>query len=340
MELYDNVRYYHRIPGLFIPKNDKVIKYEQTHSDINRFIDTVPGLTETMEDNFLNIGKRRNHFINDMELVISLLAKVYAKGMESEAEKILQCGRDDNRLAMAGKLLKPFITDLLSLSVSMQRAQGLGAEKISEAVSEIEVHAEQARNILAVCHLFEDGEYEKAKIMLQNLAEQKQDEAACLRLLTLIASNKYDEAITAVIALRDRHIKAINQLAGTDFSKIILTVDDMPEILKFVKNALRDHYKVIAAPGAKTALKVLETQKPDLFILDIDMPEMDGYELAARIRNTAQHEKTPLIFLTGNSTREHIAKAMLVKCDDFIVKPASHEYLLTKAGKFLNAGGG
>jgi CheY-like chemotaxis protein len=85
---------------------------------------------------------------------------------------------------------------------------------------------------------------------------------------------------------------------------------------------LKKHYQVIAVPSGKAALAVIITQKPNLFILDIDMPDMDGYELARRIRSNSNFTNTPLIFLTGNSSREHITKAMEVGCNDFIVKPA------------------
>jgi DNA-binding response OmpR family regulator len=109
----------------------------------------------------------------------------------------------------------------------------------------------------------------------------------------------------------------------------------MPEILSFVNNALKNHYQVICVPSGKAALEALNMQKPDLFILDIDMPEMDGFALAKKIRATTEHRKTPLIFLTGVATREHITNATIVGSDDFLVKPVSHEYLLTKVGMFL-----
>ena len=109
----------------------------------------------------------------------------------------------------------------------------------------------------------------------------------------------------------------------------------MPEMLSFVNNALKNNYKIIAVPSAKAALNVIKTQKPDLFLLDIDMPEMDGFELAGIIRSTEEFEKTPLVFLTGNSTRDHITVAMALNCNDFIVKPTTYEYLRTTVGKYL-----
>jgi CheY-like chemotaxis protein len=120
-----------------------------------------------------------------------------------------------------------------------------------------------------------------------------------------------------------------------DLSKTILAVDDMPEILSFVNNALKSRYKIIAVPGGKMAIKVLEAQKPDLFLFDIEMPEMNGIELAKIAREKYNHKNTPLIYLTGKATRDYLQKAMQVGCNDFIVKPASHDVLMTKVGKYL-----
>ena len=88
--------------------------------------------------------------------------------------------------------------------------------------------------------------------------------------------------------------------------------------------------------NGKTALKVMEAQNPDLFILDIDMPEIDGYELAGIIRANAGHAKTPIVFLTGKSTREHVLKAIQAGANDFLVKPATREVLLMMTGKYLS----
>ena len=335
MELYDGSRYYHRIPGLLVPRNNKAIRHEQTHSDINRFIDTVPGLTETMEDNFVNIDKRYFQFTNDMEMMVLLLSKVYARGLESDANRILRLGKDGQNLTLARKMMKPFIRDVLSLSVAMQKAQSFTNGEKEETISEIEIHADMARNILTVYNLFDDEDYENARVMIEKLTEHDPEETAYLKLSNLLATQKYDEAKTTVHDLREKHIEAINQLVGTDLSKKILAVDDMPEVLSFIRNALKNHYKVFGVTDANAAVKVMAVQKPDLFILDIDMPEIDGYEIAEGIRADADYAKTPIIFLTGNSSREHVLRAIEVGGNDFLVKPTSHDNLLTKVGKYL-----
>jgi len=338
MTMYDGARYYHGIPGLLIPKKtDKA--FQQIHADINNFIDAVPGMIEAIEGNFANLGieKRRAFFKKNMELLLSLLRNVYARGLEADAMRLLRYIENDYTMDQAVKLIPSFVMDALSLSVAMQKAQNVEEEDKEEAVSEIEFHANIAKSLSAVRNLIDDGEHEKAQRMTTELVVYNPTYDAFVKLLHLITQEKYNEAIIVIEPLLEKHMEAITQLAGTDLSKKILAVDDMPEILSFVNNALKSHYRVIAVPSGKAALKVLEMQTPDLFILDIDMPEMDGFELARIIRGKAEYALTPLLFLTGNSTREHITNAMAVGCNDFIVKPANHEYLLTKVGKYLHS---
>jgi putative two-component system response regulator len=65
------------------------------------------------------------------------------------------------------------------------------------------------------------------------------------------------------------------------------------------------------------------------------MPEMNGIELATAIRLIPEFEKTPLIFLTGNTSREYVLNAIKVGANDFVVKPANHDDLMAKAMHYL-----
>ena len=118
--------------------------------------------------------------------------------------------------------------------------------------------------------------------------------------------------------------------------KIVLSVDDMPEILAGVKSVLKGYYDVFGVTGAAEAMKFLLTREPDLFILDIDMPLIDGYDTATLIRMDEKHKNTPIIFLTSNSTRGHVLKAIEAGGNDYMVKPINRELLLSKAQKFLD----
>jgi CheY-like chemotaxis protein/HPt (histidine-containing phosphotransfer) domain-containing protein len=116
--------------------------------------------------------------------------------------------------------------------------------------------------------------------------------------------------------------------------KKILAVDDTVFFQTILKKVLQDtSYKLTCFPSGREALKFLEKHKTDMFLLDIEMPGMDGFELAARIREKGHKE--PIIFLTGNAKKQHLAKAMEAGATDFIIKPINKQLLLTKIRKYI-----
>jgi len=115
--------------------------------------------------------------------------------------------------------------------------------------------------------------------------------------------------------------------------KNIFVVDDSDIILHILNVFLRSKYKLTSTDSGETALDILQKHHPDLFILDIDMPDMSGFELALRIRASGQ--KAPIIFLTGNLTKEFVLKAMQVGASDFIAKPICKEKLLERIARFF-----
>jgi CheY-like chemotaxis protein len=116
--------------------------------------------------------------------------------------------------------------------------------------------------------------------------------------------------------------------------KIILAVDDQPTYLTTIKSYLKDtEHKLVCTTSGADALKFLQNNRPDLFILDILMPEMDGIELAKKIRGLGQ--EAPIIFLTGSSTKESVVKALQAGGSDFIIKPATREQVMERVAKFI-----
>ena len=338
MELYDGEKYFHNIPGLLVPSLTKI--YDQVDNDINKYIDHLPGLVEAIEATLRNtdIEKRRNFFVKNLEILCLMLGNIFARGLEADAMRILRYVQNDYLLEKADKLIRPFITELLSLSVALQKAQSLEEEEHKiEDVSEIEIHAGLTKNLNTIMSSIDDSEFEEAKRIIIELAVYNPAESELPYLLELINTEQYIKAKNLIIKLREKHSNSIDKIAGVDFTKKVLAVDDMPVILSFVNEALRKHYKVLTAINGKEALKALESQTPDLFLFDIEMPEMDGFTLAKIIRDNAIYAAVPLIFLTGNSSREHIATSMAIGCNDFIIKPTTHEYLLTMVGKYLHA---
>jgi len=112
----------------------------------------------------------------------------------------------------------------------------------------------------------------------------------------------------------------------------VLIVDDMHSnrlLLEKVLAPLKQN--IFLAASAKETLRLCEKNKFDLFLLDISMPQVDGFELAHLLRNNATHKETQIIFLTGiQKTREHILKGFDLGAIDFIIKPVDRQILLYK----------
>lgn len=104
----------------------------------------------------------------------------------------------------------------------------------------------------------------------------------------------------------------------------ILLVDDSPAILFFMSSLLKDDYIVQIASSGDEALKLLSNGRmPDLILLDVSMPEMDGYELLQRIKKNPDTQNVPVIFLTAHSEPEDEAKGFALGAVDYITKPVS-----------------
>ena len=103
--------------------------------------------------------------------------------------------------------------------------------------------------------------------------------------------------------------------------KMVILVDDNPANLLIGKNVLSDNYVVATAPSASKLFTLLENNKPSLILLDIDMPEMDGYA-AIKILKAGTHTKDiPVIFLTGMSDAQDEEKGRSLGAVDYIIKP-------------------
>jgi two-component system, sensor histidine kinase ChiS len=106
--------------------------------------------------------------------------------------------------------------------------------------------------------------------------------------------------------------------------KTILVVDDTPENIDVLFGVLSKDYKVKAAPNGAKALKIAGSEKPpDLILLDIMMPEMDGYEVCQKIKEDERIQDIPVIFVTAKTETEDENKGFEVGAVDYIIKPIS-----------------
>lgn len=109
---------------------------------------------------------------------------------------------------------------------------------------------------------------------------------------------------------------------------VVLAVDDTPENLDVVKGLLTSKFIVKAAVNGMMALKIVEKQPPDLILLDIRMPGMDGFDVCRKLKENDASAAIPVIFLTGESDAETEADALAAGAAGFITKPIDPDTLL------------
>jgi putative two-component system response regulator len=118
-----------------------------------------------------------------------------------------------------------------------------------------------------------------------------------------------------------------------DFSDkaTILVVDDTPDNLQLMSGLLKDKYKVLVANSGERALKAaFGDTPPDLILLDIMMPGMDGYEVCRRLVADPRTSEIPIIFLTGKTQVEDEAMGFELGAADYITKPISPPIVLAR----------
>lgn len=101
----------------------------------------------------------------------------------------------------------------------------------------------------------------------------------------------------------------------------ILIVEDNAELLRLMKRLLQPHYFVLTAANGHDALQQLQTNRVDIVVSDVMMPEMDGFELTAHIKQNEMYAHLPIILLTARTTEDDQQKALVTGADGFITKP-------------------
>ena len=118
--------------------------------------------------------------------------------------------------------------------------------------------------------------------------------------------------------------------------KTIFIVDDNDTNLAAAEEVLEDQYQVMTLPSASKMFALLEKIKPDMILLDIEMPEMDGFEALRRLKENDAHAQIPVIFLTGLNDAEIEARGFQLGVIDFITKPFSAPVLLNRIKTHLD----
>jgi two-component system cell cycle response regulator DivK len=119
-------------------------------------------------------------------------------------------------------------------------------------------------------------------------------------------------------------------------NKTILYVEDNPENRLLIRRVLTaEGFEVVEAEDAQQAFQVVETLHPDLILMDINLPEIDGYSLTAKLRQKPHLRKVPIIALTANVMRGDRERTLEAGCDGYIQKPIDVDQICQVIHRFL-----
>ncbi len=116
----------------------------------------------------------------------------------------------------------------------------------------------------------------------------------------------------------------------------ILLVEDNPQNRYLVTFLLeKNGYEVVVAEDGEEAIGAVAEHVPDLILMDVQLPKLDGYEATRRIKSDARFAKIPLVALTAHSMKGDRGKAMAAGCDDYVTKPVDADQLIGRIRDLL-----
>ena len=119
-------------------------------------------------------------------------------------------------------------------------------------------------------------------------------------------------------------------------TKHVLLVDDSETVILFEKMLLRDMgVEIVTAKNGKLALQQIAAQRPDLVLLDMIRPDMDGMETLRRLKETPETKTIPVVVVTTKGDPEQVDQALAAGCDEYITKPVDKVELLAKVKRLL-----
>jgi two-component system cell cycle response regulator DivK len=118
--------------------------------------------------------------------------------------------------------------------------------------------------------------------------------------------------------------------------KRILLVEDEEDNMQILRDLLAPAYEIVEVDNGEKALAAVAKQRPDLILMDIQLPVMDGYEATRRLKADPALRSIPVIAITSYALGEDEERARAAGCDDFVAKPYSPRMLLAKIRQYLS----
>ena len=161
-------------------------------------------------------------------------------------------------------------------------------------------------------------------------SDQKRDQAFHAGAAACVSKNDGPDHLLQVV-------EQILSQATFHRERLILVVDDSRTTLKIVRQGLKQAgFQVIVAQNGKEALKQLDHQRPDLIISDIDMPEMNGFELCSKMKSNPNWSGIPFVVMSANGDRSHMRRMLQEGAASYICKPFPIEQLVILVEKMLS----
>lgn len=138
----------------------------------------------------------------------------------------------------------------------------------------------------------------------------------------------------APVVSKETKSKTFNNFKKSE--RVILLVEDNPDFQHYIDFLLNEYYTILVTSNGLEALNLLHAgHVPDLIITDWMMPEMDGFQLAEKIKLEPKFSSIPIVFLTARSMESDMEKAVRLGIDDYLVKPFEEEALFTVVAQLL-----
>ena len=123
---------------------------------------------------------------------------------------------------------------------------------------------------------------------------------------------------------------AVEKAPEVDHTPLIMVVDDSVTVRKVTGRFLeREGFRVITAKDGVDAMRVLQDNTPDVMLLDIEMPRMDGFEVARLVRSTQRLKNLPIVMITSRTGEKHRERALSMGVDRYLGKPYQEDVLIS-----------
>jgi two-component system alkaline phosphatase synthesis response regulator PhoP len=157
------------------------------------------------------------------------------------------------------------------------------------------------------------------------------------KIFELVKQNEMisNSEISHLLGISEKEVEAVIRNISDSRSKILIVDDEMDMLLPLKKSLEIENYVVIDAYNGKEAIEKANTELPDLILLDLMLPEIDGYEVCDQLRKESNTKNIPIIMLTAKDTVREKVRGLETGADDFVTKPFNLKELKARISSVL-----